>query len=81
MNVRMRTSEGLPKLRGRIAELGVRQVQVAALLGLNPSLLSAYLRGLRQPPTDFEERAHAALDRLQAAEEARQRVLAETETD
>ena len=49
-------------------------------MGIDRSLLSRYLRGLRKPPEDFEARLNATLDRLEAAEraatEARERVLA-----
>ena len=73
-------THGYPKLRGRIVEIGVPQVDVAALLGMDSSLLSAYLNGRRPPPPDFFEKVNAALDRLEAAEkaaqEAREKVLA-----
>ncbi len=52
-------------------------------MGIDRSLFSRYLRGLRKPPEDFEARLNATLDKLEAAEkaadEARERVLAETE--
>jgi len=73
---------GLPKLRGRLAESGIQNQVLASALGMDPSLLSAILRGRRAAPEGFEARVTAALDRLEAAEaaaeEARQRVLAET---
>ena len=72
-----------PKLIGRIAEIGVVQADVAVHLGIHPTLLNAILRGRRPMPEGFEARVHATLDRLetaeQAAQEARERVLAETE--
>ncbi len=74
--------KGFPKLRARIAELGVRQGDVAVQLGIHPTLLSSILNGRRQPPADFEANVTAALDRLEAAEnaaaEARERVLEQT---
>ena len=77
MDVRMRTS--LPKLRGRIAELGVRKGDVARELGMDQALFSRYLNGRQPPPADFERRVTAALDRLEqaerAADKARQKVL------
>ena len=77
MDVRMRTS--LPKLRGRIAELGVRKGDVARELGMDQALFSRYLNGRRTPPADFARRVTGALDRLeqaeQAADTARQKVL------
>ena len=69
----------VPKLRGRMAESGVTQQDLANVLGINPTLLNHVLNGRRTPPPDFEARVHAALDRLEAAEkaaqEARERVL------
>lgn len=75
-------STGIRKLRGRIAESGVYKVELARVLGIHPTQLSAILHGRRSAPAGFEARVTAALDRLEAAEaaaeEARQRVLAET---
>ena len=66
--------------RGRIALLGIPQERVALEMGIDRSLFSRYLRGLRKPPEGFEARVNATLDRLEAAEkaatEARERVLA-----
>ncbi len=66
-------------LRGRLAELGVTQQDLANAMGINPTLLNHILKGRRTPPADFERRATAALDRLgeaeQAADTARQKVL------
>ena len=49
-------------------------------MGIEPTLFSRILRGIRPMPEGFEERVHAALDRLEAAEkaaqEAREKVLA-----
>ena len=79
MDMRMRTT--LPKLRGRIAELGVRKGDVARELGMDQALFSRYLNGRQPPPADFERRVTAALDRLEqaerAADKARQKVLKE----
>ena len=80
---RMDSVRGYPKLIGRIAELGLRQADLAAYLGVHPTLLNAILRGRREAPTGFEARVEAALERHEAAEraadEARERVLAEPE--
>ena len=69
------------KLIGRIAELGLRQADLAVRLGIHPTLFNAILRGRREAPEDFEDRVDAALDLLEAAEkaaqEARERVLEE----
>ena len=73
----------ITRIRGRIAEVGCRQADIAQAIGINETLLNTYLRGRRPMPEGFEERVHATLDRLeaaeQAAEEARERVLAEGE--
>ena len=76
----MDTTKGIRSARYRIAEIGVRQADLAMQLGMHESRLSALLNGRLKPPPDFVERVHAALDRLEAAEraadEARRRVLA-----
>ena len=50
-------------------------------MGIEPTLFSRILRGLRPMPEGFEGQVMATLDRLgaaeQAAAEARERVLAE----
>ena len=73
----------ISQLRARIARLGVRQGEVAHLSGIEESRFSRILRGRRPAPPDFEARVQATLDRLeaaeQAAEEARERVLADSE--
>ena len=67
-------------IRDRIALAGTTQERVAQAVGIEPSLFSRILRGLRQPPEGFESRVRAALDRMEAAEraadEARRRFLA-----
>ena len=65
----------------RIYELGLTQDEVAHAVGYEPSLLNRYLNGRRNPPPDFETKVKTALDKLEkaekAAQEARERVLAE----
>ena len=67
-------------IKTRIFRLGIPQERVALEMGIDRSLFSRYLRGLRKPPEGFEARLNATLDRLEAAEkaanEARERVLA-----
>ena len=76
-------TDRITRIRGRIAEVGCRQADIAQAIGINETLLNTYLRGRRSMPEGFEERVHATLDRLEtaerAAQEARERVLAETE--
>ena len=52
-------------------------------LGISETVVTAILNERRPIPEGFEERVHATLDRLEAAEaaaeEARQKVLAEGE--
>ena len=66
-------------IRGRMAELGVTQQDLADALGFNATQLNHILKRRRTPPADFERRVTAALDRLeqaeQAADKARQKVL------
>lgn len=70
-------------LRARIINMGLTQEKVAAHLGVDVTLFSRYLRGIRPMPEGFAAKVHAKLDLLeaadQAAEEARARVLAEGE--
>ena len=72
----------LSHIKTRIIQMGITQERAAVALGIDPSLLGRYLRGIRPMPEGFEARVHATLDRLetaeQAAQEARERVLAET---
>ena len=76
-------AEGVARLRGRIAEMGVKHHVVAEEVGMHYTQLSRILNGRQAMPKGFEGRAHSALDRLEAAEqaaaEARARVLAEME--
>ena len=64
--------QNMTRLRGRLAELGVTQQDLADHLGINPTLLNHILKGRRPPSTNFIERANAALDRLERAEQAAQ---------
>ena len=68
------------QIRTRLALLGIPQERIALEMGIDRSLFSRYLRGLRKPPEGFEARLNATLDRLEVAEraanEARERVLA-----
>ena len=71
------------KLRGRMAETGIRRQDVAILLGYSETMFSLLINGKRPAPEGFQARIHAALDRLERAERAaqkeRERVLAEAE--
>ena len=73
----------LADVRGRMGAARISQAELAQVLGVSPGALSQWLRGVTRPPEGFEERARAALVRLEAAEraaqEARERVLAETQ--
>lgn len=79
----MTASSDIPSIRARIAYLDLTREQVAMAMGLERSALSRYLNGTRRMPDGMEARIHAALDKLeraeQAAQEARERVLAEEE--
>ena len=67
------------QLRDRVSRSGQSQERLALEIGMNPTLFSRILRGLRPEPEDFARRVTAALDRLeqaeQAADKARQKVL------
>lgn len=79
----MTSSSGIPSIRARIAYLDLTREQVAMAMGMERSALSRYLNGTRPMPDGMEARIHATLDKLeraeQAAQEARERVLAEEE--
>ena len=66
-------------LKADLVRRGISQQDLAEALRITPSNLSYILNGRREPPADFEARVGAALDKLEAAEqaaaEARQRVL------
>ena len=72
-------AHNLRLLRSKILRLDITQERVALAAGYEPSRFSRILNGLRPAPEGFEERVHATLDRLEAAEraaeEARRRVL------
>ena len=76
----MDTYRPYPKIRGRMAEIGITQADLAMRIGIHATLLNAILNGRRPAPADFEARAKAALDCLEAAEKAaqaaRKRVMA-----
>ena len=69
---------GYTHIRVRIAEIGARQVEIAQLMGIDAAVLSSYLNSRRAAPRDFEQRITAVLDRIEAADEARAKVLAES---
>ena len=63
----------LSRIQGRIAEIGIRQSDLAAYIGIHETLLNAILRGRRPMPEGMEARIHATLDAL----EEEKRVAAE----
>ncbi len=66
----------LARLRGQIASRGHRARELADILQIHETALSAILNGRRPMPEGFEPDVYEALDLLDRAEEARQRVLA-----
>ena len=77
----MATLNGTKRLRGRIAEAGIRRQDIAAQMGYSETMFSLFINGRRPTPEGFEERVLAVVDMLEraerAAQEARERVLAE----
>ena len=67
------TPPHLRKLRGHIAEAGLKRQDLAALLGFSETMFSLYLNGRRPAPADFETQVRWAMDEL----EGEQRVAAE----
>ena len=70
------------KIRHRLTRLHRSQDWLAKQIGMDPTLLSRTLRGLRPKRGDFDARVDAALSRHeraeQAADDARARALQET---
>lgn len=68
-------------IRGRLAQLGLSQHDLASALGLSQPTVNAVLTGRRAPRAGFEARAIRALDRLErielAAAEARAKAVEE----
>ena len=64
------TSSEIRAIRGRLAEAGVTQHDLAEQLGMHPTKLNHILRGRRSPTPDFCALAMAALARLERAEQA-----------
>ncbi len=67
------TPPHLRKLRGHIAEAGLKRQDLAALLGFSETMFSLYLNGRRPAPADFETQVRWAMAQL----EEEQRVAAE----
>ena len=57
-------------LRGRLAQIGVTQHDLADRLGINSTLLNHILKGRRDAPPDFEKRVNEVLAKMEAAEKA-----------
>ena len=51
-------------IRGRMAQIGVTQEQIAQAMGLERTLFSRILRGRASMPAGMEARIHAVLDQL-----------------
>ena len=63
-------ADAVARLRGRIAEIGVKHHVVAEEVGMHYTQLSRILNERQPMPKGFEGRVHTALDRLEAAEQA-----------
>ena len=79
----MRETDEFCSIRGLIAEARLKKHEVAELAGYSETMFSLYINGRRQPPAGFKEKVERAIDRLmkaeRAAQEARDRVLADDE--
>ena len=60
------------EIRGRMAQLGVTQQELAIAMGYERSAITRYLTGARPMPEGFEARVHAALNRLERVKRAGQ---------
>ena len=63
----------IPRIKARLAYLGITQERLALAMGLERSALTRYLRNARPMPSGMEERIHTAIDEI----EEEQRVAAE----
>ena len=61
----MMYTDSMSPLRTRLIQMGLTQERVAVALGIDPSLLGRYLRGIRPMPEGMEARIHAALDEME----------------
>ena len=61
----MMYTEAMSPIRTRLIQMGLTQERVAVALGIDPSLLGRYLRGIRPMPEGMEARIHAVLDALE----------------
>ena len=61
----MMYTEAMSPIRTRLIQMGLTQERVAVALGIDPSLLGRYLRGIRPMPEGMEARIHAALDEME----------------
>ena len=81
----MTISPNIRHIRGRLAEIGILQADLAAHLAIHESLLNAYLRGRRPMPEGLEEHIHSILNLMErakrAGQEAERRVMAEGKTE
>ena len=77
----MVTNTSIPRIRGRVAEIGIYHGDLARRLGMHRTLLSAIIAGRRNAPVGFASRAHAMLDLLERAERAANEARALVLTD
>ena len=63
-------TEAMSPIRTRLIQMGLTQERVAVALGIDPSLLGRYLRGIRSMPEGMEARINAALDLLEEEKRA-----------
>ena len=68
----MTITPNIQRIRGRIAEIGIIQADLAIHLGIHESALNAHLRGRRPLPEGLEEHIHFALDVIERAKRAGQ---------
>ena len=66
----MTITPNIQRIRGRIAEIGIIQADLAIHLGIQESLLNAHLRGRRPLPEGLEEHIHFTLDLIERAKRA-----------
>lgn len=75
----LRSMVGVHPLKDEFKRLGVRQVEVAAFLGVSVSSVAHLLCGYRRPSAAVESRLQALAARVRREREAQSQVVAEHE--
>lgn len=73
----MERQESIKRVRAAIAMNGLKQYEVARMLGCSEQILSMYLLERRRPPEEFERKAMEAIEFLTRVERIKQESIEE----